>query len=149
MLMTLTELNNEMPKYLMPSQLDCIDWSHIPEAGKTAALNRASRQFNRLMYIGIKADDEQDDSWPRLIGGNEYELPDDIKEAMCQFIFDYIRINNDSTFESIRSGITSEKIGPVSVSYDKSILDISVESAKYQAYLEDWIYRGASGYRGE
>ena len=143
MLMTLAQLNTEIVKYIMPSQLDSINWSTLADTAKQVALNRANKQINRLMFIGVKADESQEDSWPRLIFDEVVELPDDCKAAICEYVFEYIHIYNDSTFESLRSGITSEKVGPVSIAYDKSVLDIN--NSKYQEFLVDWLYRGAGG----
>lgn len=140
MLMTLAQLNTEIVKYVLPSKLADISWSNLGNEAKTVALNRANKQINRLMFIGHKVDEDQEDQWPRIILGETVELPDDIIAAICDYVYEYLHIFNTSTFESIRQGITSEKIGPVSVTYDKSVLDIN--NSKYQEFLVDWVYRG-------
>ena len=143
MLMTLAQLNTEIVKYVLPSRLTDISWSNLGNEAKTVALLRANKQINRLMFIGEKADADQEDQWPRIILGETVELPDDIKAAICEYVFQYLFINNTTAFDSIRQGITSEKVGPVSVTYDKSVLDIN--NSKYQEFLVDWLYRGAGG----
>lgn len=138
--MTLDELNTKMSEMFLSSQLDQINWNTLTDTDKQAALINANAEFNRLQWIGKKANPDQEDAFPRLVYDKIVETPDTVKMGLCRYIFDYIRIETSDAMEDIRSGIQSYKIGPISETYNAD--NIEKYRVNYKKYIVDWIYRG-------
>ena len=138
--MMLDELNTKMSEMFMSSQLESIGWSELSDSDKQAALNNANDEFNRLQWIGTKADPEQADAWPRMIYGELVEMPEPVKLGLCRCVFDFTRIETNMRTELIRSGVTSVKLGNLSETYDTNLYE--KYRVNYKKYVADWIYRG-------
>lgn len=145
MLIKVEDLDYEIKHMFLSSQLERIGYNSLSNDDKEAVLNRANIEMNRLQWIGEKVTPEQPDSWPRIIDEKIVETPDRVYTAMAQYSYDYIRLMNNDTYDNLRMGITSSKVGPISESYDISKADLNINK-NYMKYLVGLIYRGRSLY---
>jgi hypothetical protein len=126
-------------------------WTALDSTGKQNLLTRATAYIERTYQgrwsEGRKKTKEQALDWPR--DGAYYpdgwyveedEIPQDIKDAVCEVA---VRLNSDELDADLGRITTSERVGPVSVSYQPGS-DRTTYPA-IDAILRPWVYAGVVG----
>ena len=135
------ELNKLMAQSFLSSQLKKIGWDDISLEDKQVLIKQADKEIDALQYAGERMYGLQAHSFPRIIN-NEIIESYRIKDAIAQYIYDYLYIESDESIKNIEKGITSIKIADASESYNLSKSDIDKMRNNYKRYLADFIYRG-------
>lgn len=115
-------------------------WFEQDNTKKQAAITTAKNKISKLPFLGIKADENQIDIFPRFYKGKLIELPDDVAKAVFEEALTLLKKENKS-FEDIPDGIQSLSLGAASISFNssKSVFGLSEESA---LYLDGWLRKG-------
>lgn len=96
-------------------RFDSNKWFELSDEEKEKLLISASKKINTFEFVGNQADDSQPMAFPR-----DYELPADIKEAVCEEAFAMASQKGDIHSENKKAGISSISLGVGSVSYRES-----------------------------
>lgn len=140
-MISVDELNKLMAQSFLSSQLKKIGWDDISIEDKQVLIKQADKEIDALQFAGEKMYGLQAHSFPRIINGQIIESYR-IKDAIAQYIYDYLLIESDESIKNIEKGITSIKIADASESYNLSKADINKIRNQYRKYLADFIYRG-------
>jgi len=109
--MTVAEADTYMSTYRLVTSA----WDSADNATKTKALAMATKQIDQLSFDGDKADEDQDNQFPR---GSDTDYPTEIKEACAECAyslldgvdieFEYDNLRNMSMgFANVRSSNTT------------------------------------------
>jgi len=101
----------EADEYFSETRLDTTTWDALTATEKEITLVIATRAIDRLAYKGSKADEDQEQEFPR---GTDEEVPQQIKDACAELAFAYAE-GRDVKTESENVHVTSRKFGPVSI----------------------------------
>lgn len=140
-MISVDELNKLMAQSFLSSQLKKIGWDDISLEDKQVLIKQADKEIDNLQYAGEQMYGLQAHAFPRIINGQIIESYR-IKDAIAQYIYDYLLIETDESIKNIEKGITSIKIADASESYNMSKSDIDKMRNNYKRYLADFIYRG-------
>lgn len=140
-MISVDELNKLMAQSFLSSQLKKIGWDDISIEDKQVLIKQADKEIDALQFAGEKMYGLQAHTFPRIINGQIIESYR-IKDAIAQYIYDYLLIESDESIKNIEKGITSIKIADASESYNMSKADIDKMRNNYKRYLADFIYRG-------
>ncbi|MBR1454429.1 MAG: hypothetical protein IJ593_07265 [Lachnospiraceae bacterium] len=140
-MITLDELNETIDSMFLSSQLE--SWNSLSNNDKQVVLNNAVAEFNKFMWIGRKADETQENAFPRIINNKKIETPVAVKLALANYCFYYNEYINNKDIDNMRNGITRAQIGDISETYDLDVA--SKQLSKFNKYLDGWIFRGVRG----
>ena len=141
MMISVEELNTQMTEMFLSSQLESIGWNSLTEGDKSVALRAAHYEINRLQFVGEPVVPDGD-AFPRIINKEIVGIECGVDKALCQYVYDFFKINTDKRIEMIRSGVTSVKVEGASESYNLSQVDFNSIHRNYRTYLGGLIYRG-------
>ena len=94
---------------------DSNEWFELDDKEKEQLLVQASKKTNALDFVGKKLDKSQPMEFPR-----NFDLPQDIKNAVCEEAIAIIKNKNNSHLDNINNNISSISLGAGSVSYQKN-----------------------------
>lgn len=101
-------------------RFDSADWFNLEESEKETLLIGASRIISRFDFVGSPENPSQPLAFPR-----DYDLPQDIKDAVCEEAYALINKSSDVHKKNIDNNISSISLGAGSVSY-------STENARHE-----------------
>lgn len=115
----------------------------LPEEEKERLLYGAMLIFERLDFVGGKADPEQVEAFPRIINGRQVGVPGVVKAALALQALEPIYSDTDaaSLADNLRaSGVSNYSIGDVSIGFNR---EQSVQIAKRRGLAEDayWLLK--------
>lgn len=116
------------------------DWYGLEEKDKEKLLITASQVLSRFDFVGCPQDTTQPLAFPR-----DYEIPQDIKDAVCEEA--YARINSaaDVHQKNLENNISSISLGAGSVSYNTGSLsatDRQLVSSTARYLVNKWVKKG-------
>lgn len=108
-----------------------------------ASLKQATRMINQLNFVGRKAEDIQENEFPR---DDETTIPREVKMATCEIAIALLRkVSLQTTSQTV--GLTSKSVGDASQSFadstaGMSIFSIAGNTNSMEAYrlLRPWLY---------
>lgn len=125
--------------YFFPIDLTNL-WDTYTDEQKAKAINLATKQINKLNFLGERYIFSQELEFPRILyqgdvvyyfdsdrNGN-IQIPPDVLEAcaiQAKFLLDS---QNSVQIQSLKLGITSVSIGSTSESYDTNLLPIDIDT---------------------
>lgn len=103
-------IESEAQTYFEQNKLDYRAWLNTTSTQREKALLIATKQIDRLNYKGQKADEDQENEFPR---GSDTEVPQPIKDACAELAYALLD-GRDPEMEFDTTYVVSKKIGPVS-----------------------------------
>lgn len=104
------------------STLNADSWAACEN--KQAALFTAHRKIDKLPFIGTKKNPSQNESFPRVIKGQIFEVPQCIKEAVCEealTVYQFIQNSGNEVYNgAVSTNYQSVKLGDASITYGSS-----------------------------
>ena len=120
---------------------DSADWYALEETEQEKLLIGASKKISRLDFVGTPEQTSQPLAFPR-----DYELPQDIKDAVCEEAYSLINSqDNDIHKKNIENNISSISLGAGSVSYNTTALksdDNQLSSSTARYLVKKWVKKG-------
>lgn len=96
------------------NRLHVASWTQAPVIDRNAALSMATRDIDRLEFVGSKTDSSQELEFPRE---DDTDVPDDIKIACCEIALALLNgVDPEAELESAR--VTSDGYSSVRTTYD-------------------------------
>lgn len=118
---------------------DSADWYKLEEAEQEKLLITASKKISCFDFVGSPQKQGQPLAFPR-----DYELPQDIKDAVCEEAYSLINSLDDVHKKNIRNNISSISLGAGSVSYNTSAAkdDNQLSSPLARYLVKKWVKKG-------
>ena len=92
-------------------------WDDASNTDKNKALSMATRAIERLNFLGVKAEDDQELQFPR---GYDTVIPQDIKDACCELALTFLNgVDADMEHENVL--IQGNSFSSVSNTYNRQI----------------------------
>lgn len=116
------------------------DWYSLEDSEKEKLLTTASQALSRFDYVGSPQDTAQPLAFPR-----DYEIPQDIKDAVCEEAYARINSADDVHKKNIENNISSISLGAGSVSYTSGSLsaqDRQLVSSTARYLANKWVKKG-------
>ena len=119
-------------------------WDDATAEDQAKALKQATRMIDRLNFEGDKADEAQENQFPR---GNDTEVPLDIQYATCELAFALLD-DVDASMEIANLSNTKQGIGDARVERDTSYVHehirAGIPSLEAWTYLKPYLRDGRS-----
>lgn len=120
---------------------DSADWYALEETEQEKLLIGASKKISRLDFVGTPEQTSQPLAFPR-----DYELPQDIKDAVCEEAYSLINSQDNNIHKkNIENNISSISLGAGSVSYNTTALksdDNQLSSSTARYLVKKWVKKG-------
>ncbi len=120
---------------------DSADWYALEETEQEKLLIGASKKISRLDFVGTPEQPSQPLAFPR-----DYELPQDIKDAVCEEAYSLINSQDNNIHKkNIENNISSISLGAGSVSYNTTALksdDNQLSSSTARYLVKKWVKKG-------
>ena len=120
---------------------DSADWYALEETEQEKLLISASKKISRLDFVGTPEQPSQPLAFPR-----DYELPQDIKDAVCEEAYSLINSQDTNIHKkNIENNISSISLGAGSVSYNTTALksdDNQLSSSTARYLVKKWVKKG-------
>lgn len=116
------------------------DWYALETSEKEQLLITSSRILNRYDFVGNKKESTQPMAFPR-----EYEIPQDIKDAICEEAYSRIHSKSNIHQKNIENNISSISLGTGSISYQTdyySLQDKELISSTARYLVNKWVKKG-------
>ena len=119
---------------------DSDKWFELDEANKQKLLITASKKMNAFDFVGNPLTENQPMVFPR-----DYDLPQDIKDAVCEEAIELINKSNDIHIKNQSNNLSSISLGVGSISYANQSLSheerkLFSSTAKY--HINKWLKKG-------
>ncbi len=140
--MTTPYVTDEEAQDYFDGRMDTESWDSADTSARLKARTSATRMINQLNFIGEKADEDQENAFPR---DDDITVPTDIQYACCELTLSLLDgIRPEKEIEALLVNRTS--IGNVSTSYDRENTPIWILAgipnttawAYLKPYLRDW-----------
>lgn len=133
-------ISKEDASLYFEERYDSRKWFELTEENQEKLLISASRKINRFDFVGEKADAGQPMEFPR-----NYDMPQDIKDAVCEEAISMAQCAGSVHEENMKAGIKSISLGTGSISYGDSAVSeesrqLCSDSALY--LVKKWVKKG-------
>lgn len=119
---------------------DSADWYALEQEQQEKLLISASKKISRFDFVGSVQDVNQPLAFPR-----DYEIPQDIKDAVCEEAYALINSSDNIHQKNIENNISSISLGVGSVSYNTANIGCETNklSSSVALYLvKKWVKKG-------
>ena len=121
---------------------DSKEWFELEQKEKEIILITASKRINAIDFVGSKLDPDQPMEFPK-----NYEIPQDIKNAVCEEAIALLKNKNNMHLQNIENNISSINLGIGSVSYNTySQQEQNLSSKSAFQLIQKWIKKGYNIY---
>lgn len=121
-------------------RFDSKEWFDLDTEIKEQLLIHSSKKINALDFVGTKSSESQPMKFPR-----NYELPQDIKDAVCEEAISLLKNKSNSHSENQNNNISSISLGAGSISYNQTSKrdEENIITSKTALYLtKKWTKKG-------
>lgn len=108
-------------QYFAEERIDSDDWASFSAENRLKAIKQATRLIDRLNFIGVKTDDEQDLEFPR---DDATIIPTDIVIACYEIAFALLT-GRDVEYEAEQANDVAAVMGPGRLTVDPDTVNIS------------------------
>ena len=135
-------ISKEDASLYFQERYDSQKWFELTDEEQEQLLITASKRINRFDFVGEKADESQPMEFPR-----DYDIPQDIKDAVCEEAISLAQNSENIHEENIKAGIQSISLGTGSVTYANSGVfeeDRQLSSKNALYLVKKWTKKGYS-----